>query len=74
VKDTAYNLQMEIEGAMIAHGHTPSGTNACPNEETGMQIWFPSSYGSGGNSGKRSDYQKLDFTDTLWDDFLAAYD
>lgn len=74
VKDAAYNLVMEIDGAMIAHGHTVSGTTACPNEETGMQIWFPSSYGSSSNDSKRSDYQKLDFTDTLWDDFLAAYD
>jgi hypothetical protein len=74
VKDAAYNLVMEIDGAMIAHGHTASGEGACPNEETGMQIWFPSSYWSDSNSSKRSDYQKLDFTDTLWDDFLAAYD
>ncbi|MCD6217423.1 hypothetical protein J7L05_06145 [bacterium] len=72
--DAALILVDEIENSMVAHGHTGDGTSPCPYAETGLQIWFPSGYNSSSNDDKRADYARLEFTDTLWDEFLYEYD
>lgn len=74
LSDSAFVLIDEIENSMVAHGHSGAGSSPCPYAETGMQIWFPSGYWSGYNDDKRVDYQRLEFTDTLWDEFLDEYD
>lgn len=73
-KDAAYELVLAIENGMVNHGHTGSGTNACPYEESGFQIWFPTNYNNSGWDSCKADYILLGFgDDTLWDDFLAAF-
>jgi hypothetical protein len=73
IRDTADILIQEIENSIILHGHTGDDASACPYMETGLQIWLPSAYWSSDNTNKRSDYQNLEFTDTQWDEFLAAF-
>jgi len=71
--NAASELDLQIENAMIAHGHNGSGSG-CPFDESGWQIWFPTNYDNSDNSQKRSDYQNLGFTATQWDEFLSVYD
>jgi hypothetical protein len=73
LKDKASDLANQIESAMLVHGHVGSGAAGCPYSETGWQVWFPSNYYDSSMDSKRGDYQRLGFTDTAWDEFLARY-
>ena len=74
LKDKANELANQIESAMLVHGHVGYGAAGCSYSETGWQIWFPSNYYDSSMYDKRNDYQRLGFTDTMWDEFLARYD
>jgi hypothetical protein len=73
LRNSATNLINAIESAMVTHGVNGSGTG-CPYSESGWQVWFPEYYSSSDNAQRRADYINLEFSGTLWDEFLAAYE
>ncbi len=75
LRDFATELRSAIDGAVIAHGHNGYiPFSPCPYSETGMLIWFPDNYDDSSNLLRRQAYEELGFTETLWDEFLTAFD
>ncbi len=71
IKSAATILVGAIEAAMISHGHN----SGVPAGESGWKIWWPEDI----TSASAAHYQQylepgyLEFSDTLWDDFLFSY-
>ncbi|MBU1023326.1 hypothetical protein KKB99_03465 [bacterium] len=73
LRNSATSLINSIDGAMIHHDHNGGGSG-CSADETGWQIWFPDDYNAVWWSSYRSDYVRLEFTDTLWEEWLGIFD
>ena len=80
LRNAAQSLKYSIDNAedddaIIIHDFAVDDEMICPTQETGWQIWFPNDYRNYNMWHYNwSDYTKLGFSDTNWDEFLNAFD